>query len=83
MGERGDRSRELEKLLGIDSAKEAEISLLKDEIDRLNRRNAALRMELKDKDLQIKHYEHVVKDLKNRIRSAGEILSVSLRYSDD
>lgn len=78
-----DRSRELEKLLGMDNAKEAEISLLKDEINRLNRRNAALRTTLKDKDLQIKQYEHAIKDLKNRIRSAGEILSGSLSYPDD
>lgn len=78
-----DRSKELGKLLGIDNAKEAEISLLKDEIRRLKLHNAALRKALKDKDLQIKHYEHAVKDLKNRIRSAGEILSVTLQYPDD
>lgn len=76
-------SQELEKLLGMDNAKEAEISLLKDEIRRLKLHNAALRKALKEKEEAIKRYEFSLDSLKSRIAAAGEILSGTLHYPDD
>lgn len=76
-------SQELGKLPGMDSAKEAEISLLKDEVKRLKRHNAALRAALKEKEEIIKRYEFSLDSLRSRIAAAGEILSGTLHYPDD